>query len=422
MSSTRREFLVRAAAGAPLLAAGASLPGFLCRTARAAADQGRGKAARDERILVVVQLSGGNDGLNTVIPFADDRYHKARPTLRVAPERVLRLNDAVGLNPEMSGFKRLFDDGQLAVINNVGYPNPDRSHFRSMDIWHTALLGPENARDGWLGRVVDREKSDGDAPLALHMDDDSLPLALKSRHVAVPSIRDIAAFKLHGDARALAEAVSAPRADSGATSDSPTAAALRAAHDDLLFVQRTAVASCRNAQRLEQIVSAEGAAGGYPDFRLAGRLRQIAQLIGADFGPRIYYTSLGGFDTHARQVLAHGPLLRELSESVAAFYADLKRRGTGERVLLLTFSEFGRRVAENGSQGTDHGAAAPMFLAGPACKAGVHGAGPDLGRLIEGDVAHALDFRGVYAEVLQNWLKIDAAAVLGGRFAAPGLI
>lgn len=406
MKSSRREFL-RVAASAPLLAAAGSLPGFLCRTARVAADEGISVAA-DERILVVVQLTGGNDGLNTVVPFRDDNYHKARPTLRITPERALRLNDDLGLNPEMTGFKQLYDDGLLAVINNVGYPNPDRSHFRSMDIWHTALLAPEAARDGWLGRVVDRSKIEGDAPRALHVDDDTLPLALKTQKIAVPSVRDIAAFKLHGDTGALLDAIAADRTNADTAS--------QAARDDLLFVQRTAVASCRNAQRLANVVEGDESRAIYPNYRLASHLRQIAQLIGADFGPRIYYTSLSGFDTHARQVLAHGPLLRELSDSVTAFYGDLKQRGLAERVLLLTFSEFGRRVAENGSQGTDHGAGAPLFLAGPACKVGVHGAAPDLGNLLEGDVRHTFDFRGVYAEVLDKWLNVDAAEVLGGRF------
>lgn len=403
MRTSRREFF-RAAASAPLLAAAGSLPGFLCRTARVAAGEGISVAA-DERILVVVQLTGGNDGLNTVVPYRDDRYHKARPTLRIAPERALRLDDDLGLNPEMTGFKQLFDDGLLAVINNVGYPNPDRSHFRSMDIWHSALLAPEGAPDGWLGRVVDRTKLSSDAPTALHVDDDTLPLALKTQRIAVPSVRDIAAFKLHGDSDALLNAISAERSESAA-----------AARDDLLFVQRTAIASCRNAQRLACVVAGDENRTIYSNYRLASHLRQIAQLIGADFGPRIYYTSLTGFDTHARQVLAHGPLLRELSDSVASFYRDLKQRGLAERVLLLTFSEFGRRVAENGSQGTDHGAGAPLFLAGPACQPGVHGGAPDLGNLLEGDVRHAFDFRSVYAEVLDRWLRVDAREVLGGSF------
>lgn len=405
MNLSRRELLQSGALSASLLATGATLPGFLTRTARAAMpESGR-------RVLVVVQLTGGNDGLNTVIPYRDDRYHKARPTLRIAPDRALKLDNDLGLHPDMTGFKRLYDDGLLGVLTNVGYPNPDRSHFRSMDIWHTALLDPEAARDGWLGRVVDRCAGEHDAkgvaaPVALHLDDQVLPLALQTQQSPVPSIRSIDAFRLQGDAERIERALAAPR------DGTPGAAAL----DDLLFVQRTAVSSCANARRLERIRAADAAAPPYPGYGLATNLRQIAQLIGADFGPRIYYTSLGGFDTHARQVLAHGPLLRELAESVAAFFDDLKSRGLAERVVLLTFSEFGRRVAENGSQGTDHGAAAPMFVAGPAVRAGIHGSAPDLGKLLEGDVRHEVDFRGVYASLLDSWLEVPSDPILGGKY------
>lgn len=401
MTTSRREFLAHGAAGASLLATGLSLPGFLARTAWAAAPR------RDSRVLVVVQLTGGNDGLNCVIPFRDDFYHRARPTLRVPEDRALRLTDELALHPDMVGFKRLFDDGWLSVVTNVGYPNPDRSHFRSMDIWHTALLEPERAADGWLGRVVDADTSDAARPTALHLDDGALPLALKSRRHAVPSIRDVDALALPRSAEQVAAALDAPRPG---------------ASDDLLYVQRVAVSSCANAARLANLKHEADAQAAYPAYGLGNRLRQIARLIAADFGPRVYYTTLGGFDTHARQALAHGPLLRELAESVAAFYVDLRARRLADRVLLLTFSEFGRRVAENGSQGTDHGAAAPMFLAGPACRPGVTGKPPDLANLVEGDVRHELDFRQVYACVLKDWLGMNDQAVLHGRFVSAGLL
>jgi uncharacterized protein (DUF1501 family) len=401
MSTSRREFLRHGLGGVTLLASGLSMPGFLSRTARASALGPGG-----DRILVVVQLSGGNDGLNTVIPYADDLYHRARPTLRITPDRVLRLDDALGLHPDMTGFKRLFDRGLLNVVGGVGYPNPDRSHFRSMDIWHTASLRPEDSKDGWLGRAVGRLGA-GDAAGALHLDDAVLPLALVADGQAVPSIRGIDAFRLAEGAGEIEAAVCARRPG---------------AMDDLLFVQRTAVSSCRSARRLEQVAAGDQAEVEYPPYGLASRLRQMAQLIGAEFGARIYYTSMGGFDTHAKQVLAHGPLLRELSESVAAFYDDLERRGLADRVLLMTFSEFGRRVKENGSQGTDHGAGAPMFLAGPGCRPGLGGVRPDLAALEDGDVRFGLDFRAVYASILDGWLGVDSAAVLGQRFAGVELI
>lgn len=396
MSPSRREFLKHSLGGTALLAGGLSIPGFLARTAKAA------QAENGRRVLVVVQLTGGNDGLNTVVPFRDDVYARLRPTLRIAASQALHLTDDLGFHPEMRGLKQLFDAGQVSVVNNVGYPNPDRSHFRSMDIWHTARLQPEkDDRDGWLGRIVDREQGLSDAPTALHLDSTSLPLALRTQRTPVPSIESLDAFRLPDEADALATTISAGR---------------KAASDDLLYVQRVAIASCKNARRIESVVDSDHSSATYPSFGLAQRLRQIAQLIGADFGARIYYTSINGFDTHARQALAHGPLLRELSESIAAFQKDLTERGVADQVLTMTFSEFGRRAAENGSQGTDHGAAAPMLMIGAGCNAGVVGGAPQLDALVEGDVAHQIDFRGVYASLLEDWLRLDSKPILGERF------
>jgi uncharacterized protein (DUF1501 family) len=393
--STRREFLAQGTAAATLLATGATLPSFLTRTAHAAVGQ------HADSILVVVQMTGGNDGLNTVVPFRDDAYHQARPTLRVQPKQVLKLNDEVGLHPEMAGMKRLFDDGLLQVLSNVGYPNPNRSHFRSMDIWHTANTTPEQARDGWLGRIVAQSSAGRTTPFALHLDSQVLPLALKSQGSVVPSIANIEAFTVQGDADELEQAIALPRAGASA---------------DLMFVQRATVAACANARRINNIKRPDQGAATYPDYRLAGHLRQIANLIDADFGPRIYYTSIGGFDTHALQAATHSRLLRELSTSVTAFFADLGRRKLAERVILMTFSEFGRRVAENGSRGTDHGVAAPMFLVGPACQAGVQGGLPDLSNLIDGDIRHSIDFRQVYASLTEDWLGIKHQPILGRRY------
>lgn len=402
MIRSRRQFLREGLSGVTLLASGLSLPGFLSKTAGAAT-----LAPGDERILVVVQLTGGNDGLNTVIPYADDLYHKSRPTLGIAADRVLKLDDAMGLHPDMTGLKKLFDKGLLNVIGGVGYPNPDRSHFRSMDIWHTACLNPEQCRNGWLGRASAGLNSGQHLPAALNLDDAPLPLALIAEGQAVPSIRGIDAFSLAQGAEEIEHAVAGTRPG---------------ASEDLLYVQRTAISACASARRLERVAHDGGPAPAYPSYGLADRLRQMARLIGAEFGARIYYTSLGGFDTHAKQALAHGPLLRELADSVAAFYDDLEHRGLADRVLLMTFSEFGRRVKENGSQGTDHGSGAPMFVAGPGCRPGIAGTRPDLANLEDGDVRYGLDFRQVYASVLDDWLGVDSRAVLGDRFAPIDLI
>ncbi|HLO41522.1 MAG TPA: DUF1501 domain-containing protein [Phycisphaerales bacterium] len=408
--ATRREFLGSGMTAAALLASGWTLPGFLARTARAALP------LRDERILVVIQLTGGNDGLNTVVPYGDDRYHRSRPTLRVREEAALKLSgpggvDGLGLHPAMTAMKDLYDRGQLTVVTNVGYPNPDRSHFRSMDIWHTASMKPEGREDGWLGRYVDRTWKEGKAPPALVLDDTPLPLALKARSLSVPTVGNIDSFRLGGLGDDVTGAMRAVRKN---------------AAEDLLFVQRTLIESVENAHRIESIAREPAAGRSYPNYGLAARLGQIEQLICAGFGARVYYTSLGGFDTHSKQGLTHEPLLRELSESMAAFMAGLKARGLEDRVLVLTYSEFGRRLKENGSQGTDHGAAAPMFLAGPAARSvsgavggvmgGVVGGGIDLGDLDEGDVKHRIDFRSVYASVLKGWLEVEPGPILDGMF------
>jgi uncharacterized protein (DUF1501 family) len=415
MATTRREFLGSGLTAATLLASGWTLPGFLARTAHAAVP------LKDERILVVIQLTGGNDGLNTVVPYADDRYHKSRPTLRIREENALKLSgasgiDGLGLHPAMAGMKDLYDRGQLTVVTNVGYPNPDRSHFRSMDIWHTANTTPEGKDAGWLGRYVDSTWKEGKAPPALVLDDTPLPLALKARSLSVPTVGNIDSFRLAGLGDDVTKAIRAARSN---------------AADDLLFVQRTLIESVDNARRIESITKEPSTSRSYPNYGLAQRLKQIEQLISAGFGARVYYTSLDGFDTHSKQGLTHEPLLRELSESMSAFMAGLKARGLEDRVLVLTYSEFGRRLKENGSQGTDHGAAAPMFLAGPAASTmggavggiaggvvgGVVGGNIDLVDLDEGDVKHRIDFRSVYASVLKGWLDVDPAPILDGSFA-----
>jgi uncharacterized protein (DUF1501 family) len=406
MKINRREFLLHGAGGAALAATGLSVPRILARTAAAATrDDGAG------RILVMVQLTGGNDGLNTVVPWRDDLYRFLRPTLGVQPGQVLRLNDDVGLAPQLGGLKSLFDDGWLSVVQGVGYPNANRSHFQSMDIWHTADPTLRSIETGWLGRVIEQQPG----MEALHLDDAGLPLALRAAGVDVPSIRSIESFRLQGASDSQVR-----RAVEAAIGSSSSSSASADAADDVEFVRRTAVAACANARRLEALPD-EGAAG-YPPFGLARRLREIARLIAAEFGPRIYYTSLGGFDTHARQNTVHPNLMSELGQSLRAFFDDLRDMGLAERVLLMTFSEFGRRAAENAGQGTDHGAAAPVFVACPRVSAGVLGPRPDLSALVDGDVPHAIDFRGIYATVLRDWLDVPPASVLGGRFETLPLI
>lgn len=401
MPTTRRAFLATSGAGlTTLLAAGSTIPSFLCRTALGAMD-----ARTDDRVLVIVQLTGGNDGLNMVVPYRDDIYHRLRPSLRVEPSAAHTLTDELALHPQMGALKGLYDDSQLAVLTNVGYPNPNRSHFRSMDIWHTASMAPEDEHSGWIGRIAER-RGEGQTPYALHLDGTAMPLALQAQGVAVPSIQDINAFRLHGESGEIRRAIEAQREQANA---------------DLQFVQRVALSSVSNAQRLERIDARDAAEVAYPGYGLAHKLGQIADLIAADYGARVYYTSIDGFDTHARQGDAHPLLLRELSESVAAFQRDLVHRKIDDKVVLMTFSEFGRRVAENAGRGTDHGTAAPMMLVGSPVRAGVIGSAPDLANLDEGDLRYETDFRGVYAGLLRSWLGIRPEPILGGRFAGVDL-
>ncbi len=403
MSLSRREFMVRS--GVTLAAASSSLPQVLARTSLAL----RGTSP-DGRILVMLQLSGGNDGLNTVVPYRDDAYRRLRPTLAVGAGEVHKLNDAVGLHPQLEGLKALFDEGQLAVVQGVGYPNPNRSHFESMDIWHTADPTLVQRETGWLGRALERDP----ALHALHLDDSPLPLALRSPGGDVPAVRTIDSFRLSGGAdHAARRAIERMLAARDASLESGPAA-------EVEFVRRVAVSAVETARRLDKLPN--DGAGGYPALGLARRLREIARLIAADFGPRIYYTTLGGFDTHARQGTQHPNLLAELGRSVQAFYADLARQGLADRVLLMTFSEFGRRAQENASLGTDHGVAAPLFLCGPGVKPGVVGPAPDLSKLVDGDVPHSIDFRSVYSTVLDGWLNVPSAEILGRRFDAVELI
>jgi len=398
MTFTRRDFLQQGAGGLTLIASGVSVPAFLAKAALTA------KPGRDNKILVVIQMTGGNDGLNTVIPFRNDIYHRLRPSLGIKQQQTLRISDELGLHPDMTAMLRLYDQGMVNIINNVGYPNPDRSHFRSMDIWHTASTQPEKVNDGWLGRLTDI--SENAQPFALYLDGTTLPLALKTKHTPVPSVHDISAFHLENNDKTLKQALSLPR---------------NSQNDDLLYVQRVAVAGCNIASRMADMHKEKSVDYDYPQYALASRLKQIADLIAADFGPRVYYTSLGGFDTHANQPLVHGNLLRQLSESVASFFSDLNKRRLADRVLVMTFSEFGRRVSENASRGTDHGVAAPMFVISPQCQPGIRGGEPDLEHLLAGDIPHHVDFRSVYADILDNWLNVNHRKVLGRQFTSAGV-
>jgi uncharacterized protein (DUF1501 family) len=386
--------------------------GWLGRTALAAAAQ----PDAADTILVVVQLAGGNDGLNTVVPYGDDHYAKNRLTLRLPEGQLHKIDSLVGFHPVMQPLMRLFQEGYLSVIQGVGYPNQNQSHGTSMRIWQTAGTEADNRQAGWLGRVVDQvwpaEESGVPAVFVGHINQ---PFSLHAEKTIIPSLRWLGQWTLHaapgppGQAhrRRLEQAAALPRGG-----DNPM----------LGFVQRNAQAAYALSRQVEAVQARPG--GGtaeYPPLQLAGQLRTIAQLIRAEVGIRIYQTELGGeepggFDNHANQRDNHAALLGQLSQSVAAFVDDLKRDKLLDRVLLMTYSEFGRTVRENGRRGTDHGAAAPLFLVGGKVKGGLLGPHPQLTDLQGGGLRFHTDFRRVYATVLERWLGFNSRAVLGGRF------
>ncbi len=403
MDSSRRDFLKTSM----LVSMGAAtVPGFLASTAQAA-----GRAKSNDKILVVIQLLGGNDGLNTVVPHGMDGYTRGRRALRVPTAQIQKITPEIGLHPSMSGMGKLLEDNRLAILQGVGYPNPDRSHFRSQEIWETAKTETGALDTGWLGRALDAAPTPvgGDLP-ALHVGSRRLPLSFKAKKAEVPSLETLEQYRLQ---------VAGSDADKRTARDSIDAVARldRGTEDPLLgFLRRSTLAAYDSSKRLEAIASKPLGTSKYPNFGLARRLELIAQIIKAGFGTRIYYTALDGFDTHANQAATHSGLLTELSDSIAAFHADLTAAGQADRVATLSFSEFGRRVAENASAGTDHGAAAPVFLVGPVEKAGLIGEHPRFDDLDDGDLKHHTDFRRIYAGLLDQWLGFPSEPILGPGF------
>ncbi|OAI45875.1 hypothetical protein AYO44_02445 [Planctomycetaceae bacterium SCGC AG-212-F19] len=401
MIPNRRDFLKTS-----MVAWGLTVPGFVCRTALAAPSADN--AGAKDTILVVVQLTGGNDGLNTVIPLDDPLYTKYRPTLKIGKDQLKKLDDNVGLHPQLGELAKLHDDQALGVIQGVGYPNPNQSHFRSMDIWQAASTA-ETLTEGWIGKALKALPQAASFHLAAN--NESSPLALTGAPVRVPSITSLADFQLKtidgntagkGE-RSLIEAVSQPGTGNPGLLD---------------FVRRTAVNTYESSKRLQEIAKNYQPKVNYPPFALANRLKLAAQLIAADLGARLFYVSIDGFDTHANQAAAHPQLLLEVANSISAFYKDMAAQGHKDRIAIMTFSEFGRRAKENGSRGTDHGSAAPMFLVGGKVKPGVIGAHPNLEKLEDGNLKHHTDFRQVYASVLDQWLGVRSKDVLGQEYKA----
>lgn len=396
--ATRREFLKR---GGAALAMGAWMPRWI---QAAQGDPAAPDAPGPEgRILVLVELAGGNDGLNTVIPFADDLYHKARPTLAFKEKDALKLSDTLALHASLKGLREIWDDGQLAVLQSVGYPKMNRSHFEASEIYQSAEMSRAVLR-GWVGKQADRDSAEA----CLCRVGQATPIAFLAERAGCLSLDNAEAFELRanerarGDRPALLQSLQTIYAESR-----PGVAGAKLARS-FLEAQATNEKLKKAAQSYE--------AKGYANQPLANALKLVAQMIHGEFGMKAYYVSLGGFDTHANQKGAHANLLTQLGDALLAFQKDLAAHGHAQRVLTLTFSEFGRRLQENGSQGTDHGTTIPMFALGGGVKGGIYGKNPDLADLQDGDPKHDLDFRQVYASVLENWWGAESTPVLGGRF------
>ncbi len=422
-SHTRRAFLQR---GLTLVSAGVTVPMFIDSTVWAMADpldmkQVQQDSGKDGKIFVVVQMSGGNDGLNTVIPYADDAYQKARPAIGKSADAVLKLNNYVGLNPNLAPMKELYDQGMMSIIQGIGYPNPNRSHFRSMDIWHSGIPEKEMTTSGWLGRYFDNTCVGEDPHTGIAIGD-TAPLAMKGERITPLSFERPDNYRYKGsDADHYQQLNGGMEHPGSKASSAPKAAApakIITPGSQLEFLTRTAMDAQVSSDRITKIVNGYNTPHEYPKNEFGQGLRTIAAMIRGNLPTRVYYVSIGGFDTHANQAGRHDGLMTQLAQGVSAFWKDMKDQKNEERVLMMCFSEFGRRVQQNASQGTDHGAAAPMFLLGPSIekKAGLVGQHPSLTKLDQGDLIYNIDFRNVYATVLQDWLNTPSKPILGQQF------
>ena len=393
--TTRREFIKKSAFAT---VGGMMIPNFL----KAFERQNMGGIQTSEKVLVIIQLSGGNDGLNTVVPYNNDIYYKSRPTIAIPKEKVLKLNDEVGLNPAMESLRGLYDNGLVSVINNVGYPNPDRSHFRSMDIWQTASESTEYLNTGWIGRYLDANCAGHCVPYQALEIDDTLSLSMKGEKVKALAVQDPEKLykQITGDFMSKV-------AKNEAVNE----------HDNVAYLYKTLAETASSAEFLHTKTQIYKSTSQYPQGELGQRLKTISELIVSGMSTNIYYVSISGFDTHFNQVNTQERLLKNYADSVNVFVNDLKKKNRMGDVAIMTFSEFGRRVKQNASGGTDHGTANNVFLIGEKLKRPkVLNEAPNLSDLDEGDLKFSVDFRQIYASLLQDWLKTNDKSILGGNF------
>jgi len=430
---TRREFLRTSVLGG---AFSWTVPAFLANTFSALQADAADRATqidtgRDSNILVILQMAGGNDGLNTVVPYNNDHYHRARPKIGLPEKRILKLNDEIALHESLAGFKDLHDAGELSIVQGVGYPNPNRSHFVSTDIWQTAADSDKIESSGWLGRYFDNTCSGCDPTVAVNIGR-QMPRAFQAKHPVGVSLESPQSYRFISREKGRtgemteesyrklnepdSEMVENPE-NAGGTIGA-IHGSVQAPGSALDFLERTALDAQVSSDKIRAIASRVENQSTYPSSQLGNSLKLVAKLIGGGLATRVFYVSQGGYDTHTNQSGTHERLLKDLGDSVKSFVTDLKAQRNLPRVLLMTFSEFGRRVAENASGGTDHGAAAPMFVIGDKVKAGLFGKYPSLAPsdLFQGDLKFNVDFRSVYAGVLENWLKTKSAPILGRQF------
>lgn len=354
------------------------------------------------KVMVVLQLSGGNDGLNTIIPIRNDIYFRERPGLGIEKSKALALTDEVGLHPALTSLRDLYNDGSLGILNNVGYPNPDRSHFRSMDIWQTGSASSEYITTGWLGRYLDAQCSGCDRPTYALEIDDILSLALKGENSKAIAMKDPKRLFGTSNEKFFRDVLKDHKSDGEETVD---------------YMYKTMSETLSSANYIFEQSQVHPSSAEYPGTELGNGLKTIASLIFSDINTKVYYISLGSFDTHVNQQAQQQRLFTELSDAIKAFTKDLKENNRFNDVLLFTFSEFGRRVSQNASGGTDHGTANNMFLIGGGLKQkGIINPLPDLSDLDEGDLIYKIDFKAVYATLLRNWLNADDTTILGKKY------
>ena len=359
----------------------------------------------NEKVVVIIQLSGGNDGLNTVVPFRNDIYYRERPSIAIKSTNVLRLNDDIGLNPALETIKELYDNGLVSIINNVGYPNPDRSHFRSMDIWQTGSSASEYLSTGWIGRYLDAQCAGQSVKIAPHQAleiDDTLSLVLKGKNLNGLALQNPEKlFSQTQSGYVKANTKLAPSDD----------------HENVAKLYKNLAETVSSAEYVYNKAKIHKSSKMYPTTELGKSLKTIAELITSGVSTRVYYVSLSGFDTHIRQNDQQDRLLRQYAEAVGVFVDDLKSTNRLDDVMIMTFSEFGRRVKQNASNGTDHGTANNVFvIGGPHRTTPILSEAPDLTDLDNGDLKYKIDFRQIYASLLDNWLKADSRLVLGQAF------